>query len=79
MDPQRKGHGYVCIIGNDGTGKSTMCELLTQNSNLIGIERSMKNSENETIKKLVQEIKKIDKLTYSYSFEDDWYNFSISH
>lgn len=38
----------------------------------------MKNSEDEVVKKLVNEIRMIDKLTYSYAFEDDWYNFDIT-
>lgn len=69
---------YICIIGNDGTGKSTTCSLVTQQSNFRGVERSMKISDDENIKKLVKQIKNIDKLTYSYAFEDDWYNFDIS-
>ena len=34
--------------------------------------------ENEAVLSLIKEIKMIDKLTYSYAFEDDWYNFSPS-
>lgn len=38
----------------------------------------MKNSEDEVVKKLVKEIRMIDNLTYSYAFEEDWYNFDIT-
>lgn len=45
---------YICIIGNDGTGKSTTCSLVTQQSNFRGVERSMKITDDENIKKLVK-------------------------
>lgn len=56
-----------------------MCRLVNERTQYRGVERSMKESEDENVRKLVKEIRMIDKLTYSYAFEDDWYNFDISH
>lgn len=36
---------YVCILGNDGTGKSTMCSLVNEKTPYKCVERSMKNSD----------------------------------
>lgn len=74
---------YVCLIGNDGCGKSTLCRELNSHPltppNTKFIERSMtlSNPDAHTLK-LIKEIKHLDLLTYSYSFEDDWYKFSPS-
>jgi thymidylate kinase len=28
---------FICILGNDGTGKTTMCKLVNQKTQYIGV------------------------------------------
>ena len=67
--------GYILICGNDGSGKSTLTATINQGeSGYFCIERSSKDLPRH-LTVLQQQIKEIDKLTFSYSFEDDRYQF----
>lgn len=61
--------GVICLCGNDGTGKSTLAKLIPSLfPQLHAIERSYPQT-SPSFEALRKEIKRIDQLTYRYSFE----------
>ena len=60
----------ICVLGNDGCGKSSLCELInSKKENLIGIERS-----NHLGIKYGIDPSKFDKLTFEYPFNSQEFN-----
>lgn len=40
---QKDHEAFICILGNTGTGKSTICNMINQNTTFTCVERSMKS------------------------------------
>lgn len=60
----------ICVLGNDGCGKSSVCELINlKNESVIAIERS-----NHLGSQYGIDPSKFDKLTFEYSFNYEQFN-----
>jgi broad-specificity NMP kinase len=60
----------ICLLGNDGCGKSSLCELInSKNDTLIAIERSNGLGVEHGIDPSI-----VDKLTLEYTFDNDNFN-----
>jgi broad-specificity NMP kinase len=65
MEPNPPKH-LICIIGNDGSGKTTITSHLNK-QNILCIERSSRELTDGALE-LQQQIKRIDQLTFAYGF-----------
>jgi ATPase subunit of ABC transporter with duplicated ATPase domains len=70
--------GIICLCGNDGTGKSTLAKLIPMLSPKFHVIERSSPQPLSYFESLRQEIKKIDFLTYRYSFEEERGNFEPS-
>lgn len=60
----------ICVLGNDGCGKSSLCQLInSKKENIIGIERS-----NHLGIQYGIDPSKFDKLTFEYTFNYEQFN-----
>jgi broad-specificity NMP kinase len=63
-------HDIICLLGNDGCGKSSLCELInSRNDRIVGIERSNGLGVNYGIDPSI-----VDKLTLEYLFDHENFN-----
>ncbi|CAF2994135.1 unnamed protein product [Rotaria sp. Silwood2] len=67
-------HDFICLLGNDGCGKTSICELINSkkddnNNKIIAVERSNGLGVEYGIDPSI-----VDKLTLEYIFDEEYFN-----